>query len=294
VRVRANGIAIEVDDAGPAGAEPLLLVMGLGMQLIGWPDELVALLQREGFRPIRFDNRDAGLSQGFDAAGVPNLAWASLKARLGLAVRGTAYTLDDMADDALGVLDALGIERAHVCGASMGGMVAQVLAARHAGRLKSLTLMMTTSGARRLPGPTWHAQRVLMERPRTAHIDARVEHLARVFAVIGSPAYPADPVRLRGRLRTSVQRAWRPDGVARQLHAIVAHGDRSALLAGVRVPTALIHGSADPLVRVAAAHDLQRKIAGASLDAIDGMGHDLPPALLPRFAAIIARNATRS
>jgi pimeloyl-ACP methyl ester carboxylesterase len=294
VRVRANGIAIEVDDAGPIGAEPLLLVMGLGMQMIGWPDELVELLQREGFRPIRFDNRDAGLSQGFDAAGVPNLAWASLKARLGLAVRGTAYTLDDMAGDALGVLDALGIERAHVCGASMGGMVAQVLAARHAARVKSLTLMMTTSGARRLPGPSWQVQRALLQRPRTAHVDARVEHLAHVFGVIGSPAYPADPVRLRGRLRAAVQRAWRPDGVARQLHAIVAHGDRSQLLAGVRMPTALIHGNADPLVRVAAAHDLQRKIDGASLDAIDGMGHDLPPALLPRFAAVIARNATRS
>jgi pimeloyl-ACP methyl ester carboxylesterase len=151
MQVRANGITLEVEDAGSPQGEPLLLIMGLGMQLTAWDDDFVSLLAGRGYRVIRFDNRDAGLSHQFDAAGRPNLPLAAARAALRLPLK-TPYGLHDMADDAVGVLDALGIAKAHVCGASMGGMVAQHLAARHPDRLASLTLMMTTSGARARPG----------------------------------------------------------------------------------------------------------------------------------------------
>ena len=292
MRVVANGIAIEVDDQGPANAEPLLLIMGLGMQLIGWPDELVQLLISRGFRVIRMDNRDAGLSQSFDHLGLPNLAWAAIKHAVRLPVQ-SPYSVGDMAADALGVLDALGIKRAHVCGASMGGMVAQHLAGRHPDRVKSLTLMMTTTGARRLPRATWSVQKALLSRPDGSSPDAVVAHLQRVLTLIGSPAFPPEPQRLRQRLRASVDRAWRPAGTARQLAAIAADGDRSALVAQIRMPTTVIHGQADPLVPVAAGHDLAERIAGAHKDIVPGMGHDLPTQLLPRFADTIKSNAGR-
>jgi pimeloyl-ACP methyl ester carboxylesterase len=292
MRVAANGIEIEVDDQGPASAEPLLLIMGLGMQLTGWPDELVQLLVMRGLRVIRIDNRDAGLSTGFDELGVPNLAWTALRYALRLPVQAP-YRIADMAADALGVLDALGIRRAHVCGASMGGMIAQHLAAEHPARVKSLTLMMTTSGARHLPQPGLDVQRALMRRPDGSDPEAVVAHLQALLALIGSPAYVPDPERLRQRLRQNVARAWRPAGTARQLTAVAADGDRSALLPRITAPTRVIHGSADRLVPVAAGHDLAARISGAVADIVPGMGHDLPLQLLPRFADGIAENARR-
>ncbi len=293
MRLSANGIGIEVDDRGPAGGEPLLLVMGLGMQLTAWPDELVDDLVRRGFRVIRIDNRDAGLSDGFDQLGVPNLAWAGIRWSLHLPVHAP-YAVADMAADTLGVIEALGLPAVHVCGASMGGMIAQHLAARHPQRVKSLTLMMTTSGSRRLPQPGLKVRQVLMSRPDGRDPDAVVRHLQHVLAVIGSPAYAPDPDRLAARMRESVARSWRPAGTARQVAAIIADGDRSALLDAVRAPTHVIHGEADPLVPVEAGRDLARRIAGATLDLVPGMGHDLPLPLLPRFAAGIAQNAQRA
>jgi pimeloyl-ACP methyl ester carboxylesterase len=293
MRVVANGIGIEVDDQGPANAEPLLLIMGLGMQLIGWPEELVQLLVDRGFRVIRLDNRDAGLSQQFDHAGVPNLAFGVLRHALHLPVHAP-YGIADMAADAVGVLDALGIERAHVCGASLGGMISQHVAASHPGRVKSLTLMMTTSGNRRLPQAQWAVQRALLSRPDGRDADAVVRHLQRVLAIIGSPAYPPEPERLRQRLQQTVQRAWRPAGTARQLLAVAADGDRRALLKNIAAPTAIIHGEADPLIPVAAGRELAQLIPGAVADWVPGMGHDLPLPLLPRFAERIAANAQRA
>jgi pimeloyl-ACP methyl ester carboxylesterase len=292
VRVVANGIGIEVDDQGPANAEPLLLIMGLGMQLIGWPEELVQALVSRGFRVIRLDNRDAGLSQGFDEAGVPSLALATLRHTLRLPV-SAPYGLADMAADAVGVLDALGIARAHVCGASLGGMVAQHLAAKHPQRVKSLTLMMTTSGNRKLPQPRWAVQGALLSRPDGNDTDAVVRHLQKVITLIGSPGYPAEPERLRQRLQQTVQRAWRPAGTARQLLAVAADGDRRAMLPAISAPTAVIHGEADPLIPLAAGQELARIIPGATSDWVPGMGHDLPLPLLPRFADTIAENARR-
>ena len=292
MRVSANGIAIEVDDQGLPGGEPLLLIMGLGMQLVGWPDEMVQLLVSRGFRVVRLDNRDAGLSQGFDELGVPHMMPVMLRYAMHLPVPAP-YGIADMADDALGVLDALGITRAHVCGASMGGMIAQHLAARHPARVKSLTLMMSSSGARGLPQPSLKVRRALLSRPDGSDPAAVVAHLQRLLTLIGSPAYPADPERLRARLQATVQRAWRPKGTARQIVAVVADGDRSALLPRIEAPTRVIHGQADPLIPVGAGHDLVAKIRGAVADIVPGMGHDLPLQLLPHFVEGIADNAAR-
>jgi pimeloyl-ACP methyl ester carboxylesterase len=293
MRVVANGIGIEIDDQGPPGGEPLLLVMGLGMQLVAWPDELVQDLVSKGFRVIRMDNRDAGLSQDFDQLGKPNLPLAALRFSLRLPVT-SAYGLKDMAADCLGVLDALGIARAHVCGASMGGMIAQHLAVSQPARVKSLTLIMTTTGARHLPQPSLRVRGALMSRPVTSDPEAVVAHLQRVVSLIASPAYPSEPARLQQRLRASVLRAWRPAGTARQLVAVVADGDRSVMVQTLRVPTRVIHGQADPLVPVQAGYELARLIPDAQADFIPGMGHDLPEQLLPRFAQGIAENARRS
>jgi pimeloyl-ACP methyl ester carboxylesterase len=293
MQVHANGLQIEVDDQGPKDGPAVLLIMGLGMQLIAWPQALVNALVGRGFRVVRFDNRDMGLSQGFDHAGMPNMALAGLKYALHLPV-SSPYTLADMGRDALGVLDALGIAQAHVCGASMGGMIAQHLAASEPQRVASLTLMMTTSGARSLPQPPWPVRKALMSRPRAPGADAAVKWILQVLRVIGSPAYPMSPEALRERALASVQRAWHPEGSARQLLAVVADGDRTPLLHRITAPTRIVHGIADPLVPVACGHDLAAHIAGAETDFIAGMGHDLPEALLDRFAQGIADNAARA
>ncbi len=293
MRVPSNGLEIEVDDQGPTGGEPLLLIMGLGMQLIAWPDLLVRDLVARGFRVLRLDNRDAGLSTQFDHLGVPNIAMAALRYTMHLPVQAP-YALADMAADVVGVLDALGLPRVHVCGASMGGMVAQHLAARHPARVKSLTLMMTTTGARHLPQAKPQVRWAMLKRPASREEAAIVAHLTRIVSLIGSPAYPTPPDALRERLTTAVRRAWRPAGTVRQLAAIVADGDRSPMVRGIAQPTHVIHGADDPLVPVASGHDLAKLIPGATLDVVPGMGHDLPVALLPRFAAGIAENAARA
>ena len=293
MRIPSNGIEIELDDRGLPGSEPLLLIMGLGMQLVAWPDELVQQLVSRGFRVLRIDNRDAGLSSQFDHLGVPNVAWAALRHAMHLPV-SAPYSIADMAADTLGVLDALGLSKVHVCGASMGGMIAQHLAARYPERVKSLTLIMTTTGARRLPQARSHVRRALLSRPDGRDEAAVVAHLERIVSLIGSPAYPPAPEDLRRRLQFSVRRAWRPAGTARQLVAIAADGDRSQLVQGIRVPTRVIHGEADALVPVESGHDLAARIPGAVADIVPGMGHDLPQQLLPRFAEGIAANAKRA
>ena len=286
MRLQANGLELEVDVQGPANSEPVLLIMGPGMQLVAWPQAFVDLLVARGLRVIRFDNRDAGLSQGFDALGVPNMSVAALRYFLRMRVHAP-YSVADMAADALGVLDALGVQRAHVCGASMGGMIAQHLAARHPQRVKSLALMMTTSGSRRLPQARAHVQRALLTRPDSSDPERVVAHMERLLHLIGSPAYRPEPEAFRARLRATVERAWRPAGSARQLVAVVADGDRTPMLQQIVAPTVVIHGREDPLVPPACGEDLAHRIAGARIDLVPGMGHDLPDALLPRFAAAL-------
>lgn len=294
MQISANGISLEVEDHGPTGGEPLVLIMGLGMQLVAWHEGFVAQLVARGFRVIRFDNRDIGLSQRFDGFGTPNLALDAFKHAFGLPVK-SPYRLGDLADDTAALLDVLGLRAAHVCGASMGGMIAQHLAVRHPQRVKSLTLMMTTSGTRRLPGPTLRVRAAILSRPDDPRsLDSVIAHYVRLYKLIGSPGYPASDAYLHERLGMSVRRAYRPQGVARQFVAIAADGDRTPLLARVKAPTQVIHGLADPLVPVEAGRDLARKIGGAQLDLIEGMGHDLPVPLWPRFIDGIRSAAARA
>lgn len=293
MQIQANGLRLEVDDQGPPaspGGPPILMIMGLGMQLVAWPEPMVQQLVASRRRVVRVDNRDAGLSQGFDHLGVPQLGWVALRHVVHLPVHAP-YTIADMADDMVGLLDALGLERAHLVGASMGGMVAQHVAAKHPQRVARLTLIMTTSGARHLPQPSVRVRLALIE-PRPAEgagLDAAVARLERVLALIGSPAYRPEREALRERLYAAVRRAYRPAGSVRQVAAVIADGDRSPLLARITAPTHIVHGALDPLVPVAAAHDLHAKIAGSTIEIIDGMGHDLPQALWPRLVQAILR-----
>ena len=294
MQISANGIAIEVEDLGKPTGEPLLLIMGLGMQLTAWHRGLVQQMLDQGFRVIRFDNRDVGLSQNFDGLGVPNLALAALQRLARWPVR-SAYSLSDMTDDAAGVLTALGLKSAHVCGASMGGMIAQQLALNHPERVRSLTLMMTDSGARGLPRPTLKVSAALLARPADPYdIESLVDHYYRLFRLIGSPAYPGPEAWLRQVCADAVRRSNRPQGFARQLMAIAADTGRAVQLGRIKRPTLVLHGLADPLIPVAAAHDLAARIPGAQLELIEGMGHDLPEPLWPRFVAAIQAVAARA
>lgn len=285
--VQANGIDIAYETSGNPEGPPVLLIMGLGMQLISWPQDFVEGLEKQGCRVIRFDNRDAGLSTKFDAAGVPNLPVAYVKSVVGWPLKA-AYKLHDMADDAAGLLVMLGIDAAHVVGASMGGMIAQIFAARYPERTLSLTSIMSSSGRRGLPGPTRAARSALLRRlPRGATRDAMVAHMTETFRVIGSPAFPMPETALRDRIERSIERSVCPAGVARQMVAIAASGDRTPLLRQITRPSLVIHGAQDPLVPVACGIDTAKGIKGAVLHVIDGMGHDLPPQLIPRMLALI-------
>jgi pimeloyl-ACP methyl ester carboxylesterase len=295
MKVSANGVQIEVDIHGPADGEPLLLIMGLGMQLIAWPEGFVDELVARGFRVIRFDNRDIGLSQSFDELGTPNIPVAALLHTLRLPVKAP-YQLSDLARDTVGVLDALGIDRAHVCGASMGGMVAQHLGFSHAQRVKSLTLMMTTSGHRSVPKESLRVRGALLSRPRPGRTPQQkfenvLDHYVGLYGIIGSPGYPPEPDQLRERLARGVKRSFRPQAVARQMVAIAADAHRAERLPRITAPTLVLHGEGDALIPVAAAHDLAERIPGARLQTLPGWGHDLPEALWPRLAAEVARNA---
>jgi pimeloyl-ACP methyl ester carboxylesterase len=291
MKIRANNIDIEVQDSAerdPAHATrpAVLLVMGLGMQLTAWPPEMVAALEAAGFRVVCFDNRDVGLSTALDVLGKPNLLWASLKYKLGM-VPAAPYTLEDMASDALGVLDGLQIQQAHVVGVSMGGMIAQRMALAAPQRVLSLTSIMSSSGARGLPQAEPRVMQVLLSRPSGTSTDAVVAHSVRLFQAIGSPAYPTPEAELRARVLAGVQRSLRPAGTLRQMMAIVADFGRAALLGRITAPTLVIHGKADPLVPFACGEDTARRIPGARLVAIEGMGHDLPSEPVRQILAVL-------
>lgn len=284
--VRANGLQIEYESFGEATHPAILLIMGLGGQLVMWPDGFCAGLARAGYRVIRFDNRDVGLSTKLDHLGKPALLRASLAYTLGLPVRAP-YTLDDMALDTLGLMDALSIESAHVVGISMGGMIAQLLAGRHLARVRSLTSIMSSSGNPRLPGPTLPVRLHMIRRPARRDREGLIAHGIRTWRLIGSPGYPDTEAELREKVARQIDRNVHPAGFVRQMTAIMASKSRVPLLRCIQVPTLIIHGKQDPLVPVAAAHDLVRHLPQARLEIIDGMGHDLPRALLPRIEALI-------
>ncbi len=289
-QINANGITLEYEDRGPRDAPVILLIMGLGAQMTLWPDELVEALAGEGFRVIRYDNRDIGLSQKMEGAKFPSPAKQILLGKIGLKPK-VPYTLTDMADDAAALLDALAIDRAHIVGASMGGMIAQLVAANHPGKTITLTSIMSTTGNPKLPAAKKEAMEVLTRRPDSMAEDVLVAHGMRIARTIGSPDYPAQEQRLRERVTRDVRRSVYPAGFQRQLAAILHDGDRRARLAKVAAPTLVIHGEADPLVPCEGGHDTARSIPGARIETIAGMGHDLPLALVDRIAGMIAGHA---
>ena len=286
MKVQSNGITIEVEDSGETDRQAVLLVMGLGMQLIAWPAAFVDGLRDAGYRVIRFDNRDAGLSQAFPELGVPNLMVESFRHKLGLRVR-SPYTLADMAGDARGVLDALRVKAAHVVGVSMGGMIAQRLALAAPHRVASLTSVMSSSGARWLPGPQPPVLRALLSRPRDNSEDAIVDNTMRLLRAIGSPGFPMDEALVRERVIAAVRRGFNPAGTLRQMTAVVADTKRANELKAMQAPTLVVHGKDDPLIPFACAEDTARRIPRAQLVGIHGMGHDLPPGVVDHVLRVL-------
>lgn len=288
--IGANGITLFYEDHGDRSHEPILLIMGLGAQLTHWPDEFVEALVAHGYRVIRFDNRDIGLSEKMDDARAPKLAWQVLRQRIGWPMR-VPYTLMDMAADAIGLLDALKIKRAHVVGASMGGMIAQLTAINFPDRLLSLTSIMSTTGNPKLPRAESRAIDALTAPIVSLGEDVLVEHGLNIARNLAGPGFPADPERQRERVLANVRRSVNPRGIPRQLAAIIDDGDRRKRLARITTPTLVLHGEDDPLIKLAAALDTAQHIPGAKLVTIPGWGHDLPLALVDRLAEEIAGHA---
>jgi pimeloyl-ACP methyl ester carboxylesterase len=291
-RIQVNGLQIEHDTFGDESRDPVLLIMGLGTQMIGWSSEFCESLAAHGHYVIRFDNRDVGLSAKFDGVRAPGRLRYVLHRIFGLPL-GAPYSLEDMASDAACVLDALGITAAHVVGASMGGMIAQLMSVRYPQRVKTLTSIMSTSGAAGLPRARDDImQHVFVNRPDTGDIDAMLEHMLKTMHLISSPAFPRSESEWRELLSEILRRSFYPQGFRRQLAAIVEDGSRVERLRTIDKPTLVIHGSEDPLIPVECGIDTARHIEGARLEIIEGMGHDLPPPLVGRLTRLIAEHAS--
>ena len=288
--VQANGITIEYEERGPRGAPAIVLIMGLGMQLVSWPESLCNDLARHGYRVIRFDNRDAGLSSKMPS--LPRLVTAAmlLRALLGLPVR-PPYTLNAMAYDTVGLLDALGLNRAHLVGASMGGMIAQIVAIEWPERVASLTSIMSTSGNRLLPGPQRKVLRALLW-PRSRSAATAIRLGVSFFRMVNGRGYPASEAELRAKVERAVRRSYRPDGLTRQLLAVLAAPSRVPGLRRIGAPTLVLHGDEDPLVPMAAGEDVARNIPAARLRIVKGMGHFIPEALVPLLVEEIAQHCS--
>jgi pimeloyl-ACP methyl ester carboxylesterase len=291
----ANGITLEYDVIGPADGEAVLLIMGLGAQMTRWPQPFVDALAARGLKVVRFDNRDIGLSTKLEAAGAPDMP-AIFTAMAEGRKPDVAYTLSAMAADSVGLLDALGIARAHIVGASMGGMIGQLIAADYPERTLSLTSIMSTTGNRDLPGPTPEAQQVLSGPRIDANLDleAYLDNAVKSEAIIGSPGYPQDPSEVRHRVLSDFRRAYFPQGVQRQMAAAMATPDRRPKLRTIKAPTVVIHGANDALANVAGGRDTAENVPGAELIVVKGMGHNLPLALVDTIVDGIMRAVERS
>jgi pimeloyl-ACP methyl ester carboxylesterase len=283
-----NGIEIAYQEIGDRDGEPLLLIMGLATQMLAWDEDLCAMLAGRGFRVVRFDNRDIGRSTKIEAAGLPSRTDMLLGRR-----RTAPYFLRDMAEDTTALMNHLGIDSAHLVGASMGGMIAQAVAIRRPERTRSLVSIMSTTGSRWVGVPTRKALGTLFARPGAGR-EAAIEHTVRIFRIIGSPGYPTDEARLRELAGASYDRSHSRAGIARQLQAITASGDRTTALRKLRLPATVIHGASDPLIRPVAGRATARAIPNARLRVIEGMGHDLPRDLWPDFVEEIAATAARA
>jgi pimeloyl-ACP methyl ester carboxylesterase len=290
--VQANGLRIEYETFGQPSNPALLLIAGNGAQLLFWDAPFCELLVKAGFFVIRFDNRDSGLSTKFDGTGVPDFMAAVQAVMAGEKVEAP-YSLNDMADDCAGLLDALHIEKAHICGASMGGMIAQVVAYRHPRRVLSLTSIMSNTGnSRSAQGDTDALAAVVA--PSPTERNAYIEHNMKVWRKIWSPGFPFEEERARAFLENSYDRCFCHSGAVRQNIAILASGDRTVSLATVKAPTLVIHGSGDPLIPVDAGKEAARTIPGAKLLVIKGMGHDLPHGVWSEIVSAISRQLPNS
>jgi pimeloyl-ACP methyl ester carboxylesterase len=281
-RATANGIDVEYETFGEPQARSLLLIGGLADQLIHWDEDFCGDLSRRGHYVIRFDSRDAGLSTKFDHAGVPDL---------GAIARGESsppYTLEDMADDTVGLLDAIGIRRAHLCGASMGGTIAQTVAIRHPSRVLSLISIYSTTGNKDLPGPKPEMMKRLRA-PAPRERQLYIDHMVALFKAMAGSGFAFDEAWTRMITARAYDRSFSPHGTARQIAAIMTQPDRRMALASVTVPALVIHGTDDPVVPVEAGRDTARAIPAARLMLIEGMGHDLPRGgAWPRIVEAIA------
>jgi pimeloyl-ACP methyl ester carboxylesterase len=284
----ANGIEIAYEMFGDPGDATVLLIMGLGVQMLGWDGEFCRMLAERSFHVVRFDNRDVGRSTKIE--GGPR---ADVMAAAAGDLSSASYGLDQMADDGAGLLEHLGVDAAHVVGASQGGMIAQALAIRHPERVLSLTTIMSTTGDRAVGQPHPEAIPALLSRP-PADREGFAEFVVGAWRVIGSPGFEADEEALRARGRASFDRGIHPEGTARQLVAILASGDRTDALRRLDVPALVIHGTDDVLVDVSGGKATAAAIPGARLELFEGMGHDLPRSLWPRFVDLIAENAARA
>jgi pimeloyl-ACP methyl ester carboxylesterase len=286
---KANGIELCYDTFGNRDAAPLLLIMGLAAQMIEWDEEFCEELASRGYFVVRFDNRDVGLSTKLPQLGTPNVQALFAQRLLGGTV-AAPYTLADMAADAVGLLDALGIERAHIVGLSMGGAIAQLMAIHRAARVRTLTSIMSSTGDPSLPPPKPEALSVLLT-PAPADREGYVQYYARNMRALRGPGFPLDEARDLDRAARYFDRGLNPPGAARQLSAILAAENRTEALKAVRAPTLVIHGSADPLVSVEGGKATADAVPGAKLLVIDGMGHALPIACWPQVIDAIAAHA---
>lgn len=294
-KTAANGIEIEYEIRGSEDAEPLLMINGLGTQLISWPDALLDGLADAGLRVIVYDNRDSGLSTDFDSFGPADIP-AAFKAARAKEPVDAPYNLEDMADDGAGLLDALGVASAHVVGSSNGGAIAQIFAYRHKAKTRSLASIMATSGRRGLPRPT-EAATAWLNKPRKQNA-SREEFIAEALdtaSINGSPGFPRDEAAIEARAGALYDRAYRPFGHGRQLLASIASADgRVPHLPEIAAPTAVIHGADDPLVPVGCGEDVKASVSNATMTVIPGMAHDYPAGAIPDIVAAIRQNADRA
>jgi pimeloyl-ACP methyl ester carboxylesterase len=290
-KLEANGLQIEYDTFGDASDDPVLLIMGLGTQMIAWSEDFCNALAAHGHYVIRFDNRDIGLSTKFENAKAPGRMRYVMHHVFHVPLQ-VPYSLEDMAADAAGVLDALGIKSAHIVGASMGGMIAQLLAIHYPRRVKTLTSMMSSSGDPHLPRARSDVvKHIFTSRPNTGNANDMLEHLLKSAQMLGSPAYARSPEEWRELITMSLKRSFYPQGFIRQMAAIIDDGSRVGRLASIGKPTLVIHGSEDPLIPVEHGIDTAKHIKGAKLEIIAGMGHDIPPQLVEKLTSLIADHA---
>ena len=283
--IKANGITINYEDRGPADGKPLLLVNGYTSTMMSWPLALMDGLKARGFRVIRYDNRDVGKTEKLK--GIPNMGDVVKALKAGTKA-DIPYQLSDMAADGMGLLDALGIKRAHIMGISMGGMIVQSMAINHPEKIISATSIMSSTGNPDLPKASDEAMVALQERPASTDRETVLRHNMKGRRVYQSPAYPMSDEALYQKCATEYDHMYYPEGATRQYAAIIADGSRVDRLKNVRLPFLVIHGRADPLVPVEGGIDTAKHVAGAKLELIDGMGHDLPVELCPRYVELIA------